>query len=187
VRTIGIDFRRAAPADFDAVYAIIAEAAAWLQSRKSSQWAWFLTDPGKDLVRHRSESAETYLILDSHAEPVATFTVQWDDELIWGPRGKDGTAGYVHGVAVRRHAAGNGLGLKMLDWSREIIARNSRRLVRLDCMADNKPLCDYYRRAGFIDAGVYDAVRIGSWQRLFVQLFERPSTSTPKESGKPNG
>jgi ribosomal protein S18 acetylase RimI-like enzyme len=174
VSTIGIDTRRATVADLDVAYAIIVEAATWLQSRGSSQWAWFLTEPGKDLIRHRIETADTYLVLDPQAQPVATFTVQWDDERIWGSRGKDGTAGYVHGLAVSRRAAGQGMGLKMLEWSSDLIARNSRPLVRLDCMANNEPLCNYYRRAGFTDAGVYDVVRIGSWERLYVQLFERP-------------
>jgi ribosomal protein S18 acetylase RimI-like enzyme len=187
VSIIGIDIRRAAVADLDVAYAIIVEAAMWLQSRGSSQWAWFLTESGKDIIRHRIETAETYLVLDPQAQPVATFTVQWDDERIWGSRGKDGTAGYVHGLAVRRHAAGKGLGLKMLEWSSERIAQNDRPLVRLDCMANNEPLCNYYRRAGFHDAGVYDAVRIGSWERLFVQLFERSVGPIPsKEREKSN-
>ena len=168
---------RVTAADFDAVYAIVAEAAAWLQSRDISQWSWFLTDPGKDLIRHRIETAETYLVLDPRAQPVATFTVQWDDEMIWGPRGKDGTAGYVHGLAVRRRAAGIGLGLQMLEWSANLIAQKSRRLIRLDCMAKNEPLCNYYRRAGFTDAGINDALSIGAPQQLFIQLFERPIRS----------
>ncbi|MGA2440800.1 MAG: GNAT family N-acetyltransferase [Tepidisphaeraceae bacterium] len=172
-----LQVNRAAAADFDAVYAIIAEAAAWLQSRDISQWNWFLTDPGKDLIRHRIETAETYLVLDPHAQPVATFTVQWDDEMIWGPRGKDGTAGYVHGLAVRRRAAGIGLGLQMLEWSSNLIAQESRRLIRLDCMAKNESLCNYYRRAGFTDAGINDALSIGASQQIFIQLFERPIRS----------
>ncbi len=176
-------FRRATITDLDTVYALITEAANWLKSRNSTQWSFFLTDEGKDLIRHRIETAETYLVLDAHSQPVATFTIQWDDEKIWGPRGLDKTAGYVHGLAVSRSAAGKGLGLKMLDWSSKHIAQNARPLVRLDCMADNEPLCHYYRRAGFTDAGIYDAVRIGSWERLFVQLFERsidPATSNQK-------
>jgi len=172
-----IRVNRVTAADFDAVYAIVAEAAAWLQSRDISQWSWFLTDPGKDLIRHRIETAETYLVLDPRAQPVATFTVQWDDEMIWGPRGKDGTAGYVHGLAVRRRAAGIGLGLQMLEWSANLIAQKSRRLIRLDCMAKNEPLCNYYRRAGFTDAGINDALSIGAPQQLFIQLFERPIRS----------
>jgi ribosomal protein S18 acetylase RimI-like enzyme len=176
-------FRRATLADLDTVYALITEAANWLKSRSSTQWAFFLTDEGKNLIRRRIETAETYFVLDPNAQPIATFTIQWDDEKIWGQRGLDSKAGYVHGLAVSRRAAGNDLGLKMLDWSSKHIAQNNRPLVRLDCMADNEPLCNYYRRAGFIDAGTYDVVRIGSWERLFVQLFERsidPATSMEK-------
>jgi len=175
-----LQLNRAAPADFDAVYSIIAEAAAWLQSRDISQWNWFLTDPGKDLIRQRIETAETYLVLDPRAQSLATFTLQWDDEMIWGPRGKDGAAGYVHGLAVRRRAAGIGLGLKMLEWSSSLISQKSRRLIRLDCMAKNESLCNYYRRAGFTDAGRNDALSIGASQQLFIQLFEKQIESPSK-------
>jgi ribosomal protein S18 acetylase RimI-like enzyme len=180
--------RRTTLTDLDTVYALITEAANWLQSRNSTQWSFFLTHQGKDLIRHRIETAETYLVLDPNAQPIATFTIQWDDEKIWGSRGLDKTAGYVHGLAVSRRAAGNGIGLQMLDWSCKLIAQKSRPLVRLDCMADNAALCNYYRRAGFTDAGKYDVVRIGSWERLFVQLFERSiDPGTPSERGKSNG
>jgi ribosomal protein S18 acetylase RimI-like enzyme len=168
-----VTFHRATIEDFDAVYAIVAEAAQWLQSRGISQWDWFLTEGGRKLVRRRIETAETYLVIDPQAQPVATFTVQWEDELIWGPRGTDGTAGYVHGLAVRRRASGNGLGLKMLQWSSNLITQKPRRLMRLDCAANNQALCNYYRRAGFKDAGVNDAIGIGTARQIFIQLFER--------------
>jgi ribosomal protein S18 acetylase RimI-like enzyme len=181
-------FRRATLADLDTVYALITEAANWLKSRNSTQWAFFLTDEGKNLIRHRIETAETYLVLDGQSDPIATFTIQWDDEKIWGQRGLDSKAGYVHGLAVSRRAAGNGIGLQMLQWSSNRITQNARPLVRLDCMADNAALCNYYRRAGFTDAGKYDVVRIGSWERLFVQLFERSiDPGTPNERGNSNG
>ena len=59
-----LPFRRATAADFDAVFAIMIEAATWLQSRGISQWSFFLTEPGKDFVRNRILIAEAYLVFD---------------------------------------------------------------------------------------------------------------------------
>ena len=93
--------------------------------------------------------------------------IQWSDHEIWGDRGLDGQAGYVHGLAVRRSAAGRGLGLRILGLASVRIARQGRGLLRLDCMADNKPLCDYYRRAGFTDLGVGTSSITSKSLRLF--------------------
>jgi ribosomal protein S18 acetylase RimI-like enzyme len=164
-----LPFRRATAADFDAVFAMMIEAALWLQSRGISQWSFFLTQPGKNFVRNRILTAETYLVSDPTDRPIATFTLLWKDEEIWGVRGLDGEAGYIHGLAVCRRAAGKGLGNVLLTLASNLIAQNSRRLVRLDCMAQNEALCNYYRRAGFTDLGVSDSVLTGKSLRLFEQ------------------
>ena len=36
------------------------------------------------------------------AAPLATVTLQWEDGEFWGEQGRDGRAGYVHGLAVMR-------------------------------------------------------------------------------------
>jgi ribosomal protein S18 acetylase RimI-like enzyme len=173
-RDAALQFRRATSTDFDAVYSIVLEAATWLHSRNIPQWNWLSTDKGKTVIRRRIENAETYLVFDPANQPLATFTLQWEDEQIWGPRGRDGTAGYVHGLAVTRCAAGKSLGVAMMEYAASKIAQNSRRLMRLDCDARNPSLCDYYRRAGFVDAGINDAIGFGTSSQIFVQLFERP-------------
>ena len=173
-----LPFRRATAADFDAVFAIMTEAALWLQSRGISQWSFFLTQPGKDFVRNRILTAETYLVFDPTDRPVATFTLHWKDEEIWGPRGLDGKAGYIHGLAVCRCAAGKGLGNILLTMATNLIAQKSRRLVRLDCMAQNEALCNYYRRAGFTDLGVADSVITGKSLRLFERCISASEPQT---------
>jgi len=164
---INLTIRRTTASDFEAVFAILEEAATWLQTRGIPQWSFFLTDPGKDFVRNRIITAETYLVFDSANSPIATFTLQWKDEEIWGQRGLDGKAGYVHGLAVARRTAGKGLGRILLNEASNLIAKNSRLLMRLDCMANNEPLCNIYRCAGFSDLGVDDSNITGKGLRLF--------------------
>jgi ribosomal protein S18 acetylase RimI-like enzyme len=168
-----LQIKRATTADFDVIYAMMVEAATWLRSRDISQWSFFFTEPSKDFVRNRIIGAETYLVFDPPERPVATFTLYWKDEEIWGGRGLDGTAGYIHGLAVCRRAAGRGLGHILLTTASNLIAQNSRRWARLDCMAQNEALCNYYRRAGFTDLGVADSNITGKPLRL----FQRPIAS----------
>ena len=164
-----LPIRRAGLADFEEVYSIVAEAARWLQSRGISQWDSYLRDEGMPWLRRRIETAETYLVLGLRGESIATFTMQWEDPRIWGDRGKDGRAGYVHGLAVRRSAAGRNLGFDIMNLAAEMAAAKPRELLRLDCMATNEGLCDYYRRAGFVGVGVNVVIK----DVLSVQFFER--------------
>lgn len=151
----------------------MSDAAAWLQSRGIHQWDWVLGPRGREVSLRRINEAETYLVLDQCKEPIATFTLQWEDAEVWGERGRDGLAGYVHGMAVARRAAGQGLGSGMLDLAGYWVANKGRPLLRLDCMARNSRLCEYYRREGFTDLGIVNSDS-GEWA---ARLFERVAKS----------
>lgn len=88
------------------------------------------------------------------AQSVATVTLELADPTRWGrQRGGDGTAGYVHGLAVRRDHAGRGVGRALLAWVEQRVAAADRRHVRLDVMASKTRLRGYYERAGYACAG----------------------------------
>ena len=78
---------------------------------------------------------------------VGTLTLTWADPHVWGEQPDD--AGYVHGLAIRRDAAGQGIGAAMLAWAGRAVAAAGRPYLRLDCMATNARLRAYYERAGF--------------------------------------
>ncbi|HEY7090111.1 MAG TPA: GNAT family N-acetyltransferase [Tepidisphaeraceae bacterium] len=167
---IEISLRKAEPPDLDAVFEVMADAANWLQSRGIDQWRWVLSHRGREYLLKRIESAETYLVYRGpHEKAIATFTVQWEDVETWGEAGGDGSAGYVHGLAVCRRVGGKGLGNELLQRASKMILDQGRRVVRLDCRAESEALCQYYRRAGFEDRG------LGGGVNGFpaVQLFER--------------
>jgi ribosomal protein S18 acetylase RimI-like enzyme len=171
---LDMQLRRTTAGDFDAVFALMVEAATWLQSRGISQWSFFFTEPAREFIRKRIVGAETYLIFDAIERPVGTFALYWKDEEAWGLRGLDGEAGYVHGLAVSRRASGKGLGYLLLGLASKLIAQNSRALMRLDCMAQNEALCGYYCRAGFVDMGVSNSNIKGKALRLFQREIAPP-------------
>lgn len=163
-----LQFARAIPADGQRVSTIVEEAARWLASKGIPQWSWYLTDEGRKTIPDRITKLETYLVTLG-GNDVATFTLQWADRMFWGDKGEDEQAGYIHGLAVRRMFAGRGVGAAAIDWAGREIARRGRPFFRLDCMAENPRLCDFYRGQGFIDAG--SAVLPD--RTYHYQLFER--------------
>ena len=158
----GIEVVRADASDLDTVLSILEEAARWLASRGIDQWG-----PGsspRDRVLARIKRGEVYLAVQ-HGKPVGNIVLQWSDEETWGDVPDD--AGYVHGLAIRRGAAGRGLGLKLLRWAERRAAAAGKRYLRLDCAAGNRALNGYYERAGFSHRGQTSVFG------LEVSLFEK--------------
>jgi len=163
-------FRRAAPEDYEILHAIMRDAARWLMSRGIDQWNWVEKPVGIAFLRKRLESAEMYFAFVNN-EAVATVSVQWDDPDIWGERGHDGLAGYVHGLAVKRSAAGRGMGEKLIDFAAGVILANRRALLRLDCMAGNAALRSYYLNLGFCELGEHHSAKTGFDSALFERMI----------------
>jgi ribosomal protein S18 acetylase RimI-like enzyme len=154
--------RQARPADLDAVVSMLEEAARWMVRRGIEGW----TPDGfsRERIAVLIESGEMYLaMLDGR--PAGTFAIQWSDRETWGDVPDD--AGYIHGLAIRREFAGTGLGREMLGRAEQMVSRSEREYLRLDCVADNEALNEYYRRAGFAYRG--SAVVRG----LAVALYEK--------------
>ena len=86
-------------------------------------------------------------------DPVATFRLLYSDALFWGSRDR-ADAAYVHTLAVRRAWAGRGIG-------------RGRRILRLDCSAQNEAFGAYDRGLGFTPLG---PVTIGDETTM---LFEK--------------
>jgi ribosomal protein S18 acetylase RimI-like enzyme len=162
-----LHIRRAAITDYDIVIGILREAAAWLSSRGNPQWMHWYHEYGERILRENLKLHEVYLALHE-IEPVATMTVQWSDEMVWGAKGNDGLAGYVHSFAVMRKVGGLEVGDRLLQWAIELIASRGRRYVRLDCQESNEALCRYYEQRGFVRLGI--AQLPGDWTS---RLFER--------------
>ncbi|HUY79944.1 MAG TPA: GNAT family N-acetyltransferase [Ktedonobacterales bacterium] len=133
---------RATLADLGAVIDLYEDAARWLTARGIDQWR-----PGDYTVERARGNIERDVVYLAWREgrPVGKFTLVWDDPEVWGEQPPD--AGYVHGLAVARSEAG--LGVVMLRYAARMVAQAGRRYLRLDCLASNQALRDYYTRAGF--------------------------------------
>jgi protein-tyrosine phosphatase len=146
--SIEIEVALAQPQDVDTVLSILDEAAGWLHARGIvRQWP-----PKFEREEIAEQVAQGHMYLARlDRQPVGTLMLLWSDPEVWGDRPAD--AGYVHSLAIRRSAAGRGVGLQMLRWAEGVVAAAGRPYLRLDCWGENAALCRYYEQAGFAYLG----------------------------------
>jgi len=161
--------RRATPDDARDVLAIWLNAAEWLQARGIDQWnpERFTPEGAEAAVRE----SEVYLA-ESGGEVAGTYLLAWSDPYIWKEL-DNAESGYIHRLAVRRDLKGMGLGLRLLRHAERQIAGRGKRLIRLDCMADNKRLNRYYLDAGyaFVRRHVDDGWSANLYEKRAADLF----------------
>lgn len=146
-----VKIRKAGIEDEEAVLEIMRDAAKWLREKGIPQWAGVLTNRGQEIVHQRVKDSDAYVV-QCNGEKIGTVSIMWEDTLGWDEKGLDGSAGYVHGLAILRRFAGKKIGLDILKWAIETI-RAERPYVRLDCMAENPKLCQIYENIGFSKVG----------------------------------
>ncbi|OEV02391.1 hypothetical protein AN217_03190 [Streptomyces qinglanensis] len=159
---------RAATVDeLSTVESLLTEASTWLASRGIDQWQY---PPHRDRILRALQQGDCFLAL-ADGEPVGTIQVDtYADPEFWTPEDAPGDALYVHRMAVRRNAAGTGLGAFMLDWAGERAASVGKRWLRLDAWKDNPGLHRYYESAGFRRVRIVDLPH-----RRSGALYERPA------------
>jgi len=128
---------------------VILEATQWLRSQGIDQWQvpWDLP-----WIEWRISLGDFYCaFLEDEDSMAAVVRLLWSDEDMWVS--DDVQAGYVHSLAVRPKFAGRGIGRQVLRWAEEMCRLNGRDVLRLDCIAHNSRLHEYYRRQGFSECG----------------------------------
>ncbi len=124
---------------------IIGQAAAWLEQRGVNQWPSPPNEHWWRRIADQIDAGEFHLAY-LEGQVVATLRISWKDAL-WPS--DDGMAGYIHNLALVDQAHGMGLGAILIKWAKAYIRETGRPLIRLDCAAENKALCEYYEALGF--------------------------------------
>ncbi len=132
--------------DLDSVLEILEEASRWLSS-KGLETQWRLSPAFRQTIKDNIESGDVYVVKDVEGT-VGTITLQWNDKKFWGDLPSD--AGYVHKLAIKRSYGGKRLGLRLLQWAEAKARAEGKKYLRLDCLASNKTIREYYEKAGFI-------------------------------------
>lgn len=171
-----LDLQPAVAEDARSLLALREEAARWLRERGIDQWRPGEVGPATFAAQI---AAGEWFVHRVDGAVRGALRLLWADPRFWGPRPDD--AGYVHGLVIDRDHAGQGLGVRLLDWAGTRTREAGRAFLRLDCAADNEQLRSYYRRLGFEDRG---RRRVGDWSP--VMLFEKPVTQRTRPEDGPS-
>lgn len=128
---------------------------------------WHHGEVGHERIREQVTRQEWWLLRIPDGAVAATIRILDEDPTIWGPSGR--RALYLHGLMVGRRYAGLRLGQQLLAWGAAQARAQAVELLRLDCVASNRALCDYYVRRGFNRVGTKQMR--GNWAD--TALFER--------------
>ena len=130
------------------VLGILTEATTWLTTCGTDQWQVPL-ESRRSRVEQDAAAHTLFLVADRGID-VATVTVdEFADADFWQPADDPASALYVHRMAVRRSAAGRGIGSAMLDWAGRRACLRGRTRLRLDAWRTNHGLHVYYTNLGF--------------------------------------
>jgi hypothetical protein len=133
VRTYPFVLRLAVPGDLEVVHGLVREAAAWLRTKGTDQWA----RPWPDSAGHRERilndllKGKTWIVWDG-AAAAATITIDTDeprdlnDQPVWPTHKRREPALYVRRVIVSRSYGGIGLGAGLLDWAADVAKKRIR-------------------------------------------------------------
>jgi len=170
---------------------LLEEVAEWLETCGIKQWRSghfrLSADYYAESIRHKE--VQLAFVGD---ELVGTLRLLLREPIVW-PDIVEDDAVYVYNLAVRRTWADRRLGRRMLEWAGDRAMSMGRRYVRLDCVADNRFLREYYDQAAFEDRGEIDARFPSPVGTLRLRRYEKrvgaratAATVGPQPGGSPH-
>jgi GNAT superfamily N-acetyltransferase len=142
------------------VLGLIEEAAEWLKTKETNQWAepWPTEEERDKRVLTGLQNGKTWLVWDGDI-PAATVTIAskpnpdvWQNPACTCDLSEK--AIYVHRLITARSHAGTGLGTELINWAGLRGKRKTRaRWIRIDVWESNQGLHAYYKGIGFAGCG----------------------------------
>jgi GNAT superfamily N-acetyltransferase len=149
--TENLKVRQAVAGDLDAILGMIDEAAEWLRTKETDQWArpW-PTEAARDARVRRGLYGDTWIV-EQDGRAIATVTSRrHGNQALWTHREQLEPAVYLSRLIVTRRAAGLWIGAALIDWAAQRAVRDwSAQWVRIDVWTTNEALHNYYEKRGF--------------------------------------
>jgi ribosomal protein S18 acetylase RimI-like enzyme len=175
-----VEPRLATMDDLQTIINLVKEAAGWLHTRGTDQWAkpWPSRTERDNRVRHGLATNSTWLMWDG-STAVATLTAHREGhERLWMPDERREPSAYLHRIIVSREYAGRRVGATFIDWAASrAAAEYGARLTRIDVWTSNNALHDYYRRIGFAFLRFVENYDDYPSRALFHRPIETPGRS----------
>jgi GNAT superfamily N-acetyltransferase len=140
--------------DICKVIKMLKRIALWMKENDINQWRFLLEGGDDEEIEQAITNQDTYIVLKDN-DIVATFTLlskqsEWDKH-IWGEDITSKTL-YLHRFAIIPTYMNTGLGRGILAWIQKIVS--DKEYVRLDCVADNYKLNNFYKNNEFEHVGL---------------------------------
>ncbi|CAL2107435.1 GNAT family N-acetyltransferase [Tenacibaculum sp. 190524A02b] len=135
------------------ILVLFKEAAEKIAKKNIDHWQYWKNPPKEKIkwVKEGIDNNEFFFIKDTNKNMLGMVRILKEDTLYWG--NTNDNAIYVHSLVIKEQFEGKGMGTKILN----MIASNAKidgvNFLRLDCVANNKGLCNYYEKQGFVKVG----------------------------------
>jgi GNAT superfamily N-acetyltransferase len=153
----GFEVKKATVLESDKVISLLKGIAQWMRDKGIQQWGYLLEGGDDEEIHQAIVDQHTYIVI-AESEIIATFTLspdqsEWDRHIF----GDDGTHDslYLHRLAVKPEYMNLGVGESLLKWIQENHHSN-KKYLKLDCVAGNPRLNQFYRKNGFEYVGETD-------------------------------
>jgi GNAT superfamily N-acetyltransferase len=157
--------------DLGVIVQLIEDAAKWLRTKNTDQWArpWPNRTGRDSRILGDLRRDRTWIGWDG-ATPAATITTDTDENPGWPKPWRYDPAIHVHRLVVGRPYAGVGLGAELLGWAGGTGRRDhGAAWIRVDAWTTNHGLHAYYMRQGFALCGFHVADGYPS-----AAMFQKP-------------
>ena len=156
------------------IIGLIGEAAAWLETKGTDQWARPWPDEAaRDKRISRGIRSRSTWIAEDHGKAVATVTYRGKgNPNLWTASEQRDRAVYVSRLIVSRERAGDEIGSALIDWAAyQALKGWGAEWIRIDVWTTNIALHNYYKERQFI------SVRVCEMEDNYpsAALFQKPT------------
>ncbi|WP_286228759.1 GNAT family N-acetyltransferase [Neobacillus mesonae] len=150
--------RLAASDDRNRIIHLLKQLAQWMKDNEINQWQFLLDGGDDEEIVQAIDNNATYVVMNDD-DLAATFTIStkqsdWDREL-WGEDPSSNSL-YLHRLGINLKYMKKGIGKSILTWI-ESSYQGEVKYVKLDCVADNIKLNNFYKNCGYEFVGVTDS------------------------------
>lgn len=130
---------------------ILFKTATWLNEKGSKQWSGLLKGEDVHNIEEAINREEVYLVYVED-KLIGTFAL-WDKQTGWDKdlwnENESRDYLYLHRIALSEDSHGKNLGKELLNSAKQIARDANKKGIRLDCIASNRHLNNYYQSNGF--------------------------------------
>lgn len=155
---------RAKAEDVAEIVTLFEAAGVWLEGQGISQWPTRVAPRFRTFLRDKVAEGEVFVARAENGRLLGHIRFEYEPSKVWGDNSVD--TAYVRGLVIANEMRGHGLGVTLLDWAQEYAQQKGCVRLRLDCLAENGRLRQYYADYGFVSLGE------GRNGRYVAALFE---------------